>query len=177
MASTRVSFDSRKKTSWLWKIEKDTLLRAGDPIVCENSSFYRIKHVATRTYLAKTEAGGLHLVSGYNTPLSLWCFKSLTKAMAMTHGAVGTMHEEGGEVVKSNTLVYIRSAHGGWLTHRARVQQKGHGGEQARFADVGLMMFDLPSERDAIRFLPVRPGDIKAVTEMRGRAEVRSADP
>ena len=172
MISTRVSFDARKKTSWLWKIEKDTLVSAGDPIVCKSSSFYRIKHVATKKYLAKTEDGGLKLIQGYNTPLSLWSFKSLTKAMSVADRASGTIHEEGGEVVKSNTLVYVRGFNGGWLTHKVRVQHKGQGADQARLADAGLMNFDQPSERDAIRFLPVRPGDIRAVTEMRERAEV-----
>lgn len=172
MSSTRVSSKSRKKTSWLWKIEKDTLLRAGEPIVCESDSYYRIRHVATDLFLCKGQLGGLELESNYNTPMTLWTFKSLHKAV-QAQGPAGAL-EEGVSTVKSNTLVYVRSKNGGWLTHQGGAPQnlRVNPYEQGRFADAGLRLLDTPSERDALRFLPARAEDVKAIVEMNRRVAV-----
>ena len=101
-ASERINIKSRKKCSWLWKIEKPNLQGPGSDVVASDSAFFRIKHVVTNTYLMQ-QGTGLAVTKDYNRKETCFSFKHFAKQANPEH--VGT-----------SDMIYIKGHLGEWLT-------------------------------------------------------------
>jgi hypothetical protein len=167
--SLRVSDKSRKKSSWMWKIERATLHDAGAKVECSEGVQYRIKHVVSSMYLVQ-RGGNLEMTAEYNDAGTLFSFKSFSKGLhADAH-------------VRKGQLLYVKSSSGAWMGHDAEGTEGTVGDQDAGAAppeeagtatkkkrEKGIRMSDVPtpSESDALLVMGLRPAALKCVDRIR----------
>ncbi|KAJ1488130.1 hypothetical protein T484DRAFT_1784348 [Baffinella frigidus] len=161
--STRVAVKSRKKASWMWKIESLTVNAAASPVVCGESMQYRIKHIVTNRYLAEHPDGTrLIMTNDYLTPGASFSFKSFTK-------------EKGADLTDASIhklgLVYIRTNTGALLHQEVPhpfIDQDAAHLKIDTLKKVGLRNSEAAaSEADAVLVMNVLPSSFKSVVTVR----------
>jgi hypothetical protein len=164
--SLRVSDKSRKKSSWMWKIERATLHDAGAKVECSEGMQYRIKHIVSSMYLVQ-KGGNLEVTAEYNDAGTLFSFKNFSKGLhADAH-------------VMKGQLLYVKSSSGAWIGHDAEgnvsdedvgaaaPEEVGAAAKKKR--EKGIRMSDVPtpSESDALLVMGLRPAALKCVDRVR----------
>jgi hypothetical protein len=114
-ASQRVSIKSRKKASWMWKIEALSLYRASRAVQSSETAFFRIKHTVSRQYLCQV-GSRLEMTPDPRTPGTAFFFKNFDATDALSP------FEE--HFVDKNGLVYFRSATGEYIEQQDRDDER-----------------------------------------------------
>lgn len=161
-ASNRVAVKSRKKASWMWKIESLLVFNAGGHVVCNDTCNYRIKHVVTNRYLIQN-GPNLEMTDDYLADGTTFTFRPFAKNAA-------------DDFVNNLSLVYLRSS-SGWAVQQV---PQDHVGGAAGGAAEGLSGMDLHketrvalskqetgTERDAMLVMPVLHGSVTSVIQIR----------
>lgn len=181
--SHRMGMKSRKKASWMWKLESLEVYDAGRYVKCNEGTFYRIKHVITNKYLINNN-GQIELTDNYLEEGATFSLRAFAK-------------DQNGDGVNNMGLVSVRTEEGQflqqipWLAEDDEKMEEAAGDASKAHAEfsrrashdkdmpgldpvkeslVGLSQSELLSERDGLVVMPIPPEFIISVFKIRRSA-------
>ena len=147
-ASSRISVKSRKKSSWMWKIESCNLNQAAGLCATGHTCFYRIKHVVSNMYLVQRDSE-IAITADYQDAGTLFSFKHFSK-------------KADADVIRNTDMIFIRGYEGDWLMLAESDNDDDH-----RTMPIAFKALEMVPDSDALLIMPIRPTALSAVVKVR----------